>query len=115
MGLKTPYALTADALKYYTEQIEGYQKKAWKERVHEPSSKLDYTATVTHHETFALDGKNYKNVHVVTMKMTFQTSLTVEAFGGTDFSKKRTVVLDAAGKVLAVSGDKAEEFAMWMM
>lgn len=115
MGFKTPYALTADTLKYYSDQIKRYQETAWKGRVNEPSSKLDYTATVARHETFTLADKEYKNVYVVTMKMAFQTSLTDEAFGGTGFQKQRTVVLDAAGKVQAISGDKGEDFAMWMM
>lgn len=115
MGLKTPYALTTDTLKYYADQIKKFQKKAWKQRVYEPRSKLDYTAKVDKHETFTLNGKKYNDVYVVTMKMVFQTSLTIEAFGGTSFQKERTVVLDTDGKVLAIAGDKEENFAMWMM
>ena len=115
MGLKTPYALTADALKYYADQIKGYQKKAWESRVREPASKLEYSAKVGRHEIFTLDGKEYKDVYVVTMKMVFQTSLTVEAYGGTRFQKQRTVVLDSDGKVLVIAGDKEEPFFMWMM
>ena len=115
MGLKIPYALTADTLKYYAEQIERYRKIAWKGRVNEPSSKLDYAANVALKDTVTVDGKDFKNVYVVTMKMTFQTSLTDKAFGGTSFQKERTVVLDAKGIVLAIAGDKEEQFAMWMM
>ncbi len=115
MGLKTPYALTADTLKYYGDQIKRYRESGWKQRVNEPSSALNYTAGVALKDTVTVDGKDFRNVYVVTMKMTFRTSLTDAAFGGTSFQKQRTVVLDAHGKVLAISGDKAEDFAMWMM
>ncbi len=115
MGLKTPYALTGEALKYYIEKMEEYRTMAWPARFGEPSSRLDYTATVAGHDTFSLDGKEYRNVHVVTLRMAFQTAFTGASTGGTRFRKQRTVVLDEAGEVLAISGDKAENFRMWMM
>ena len=103
-GIRLPYAVTGDAVTYYTGLVTGYGKTRMK-RYAEPSSALKYTAGVTRHERFELDGKSWQNVDVVTLKLEFRQSFCAtgtEAFG---FTKERTVVFDAQGKVLHVSGD----------
>ncbi len=103
-GIRIPYAETGDAVTAYTGWVVGYGKARMK-RYAEPSSALKYTAAVKRHDRFELDGKNWQNVDVVTLKLEFRQSFCAsgtEAFG---FTKERTVVFDAQGKVLHVSGD----------
>jgi hypothetical protein len=103
-GIRIPYAVTGDAVTYYSGLVTGYGKMRMK-RYAEPSSALKYTAAVKRHERFEVDGKNWQNVDVVTLKLEFRQSFCAsgtEAFG---FTKERTVVFDAQGKVLHVSGD----------
>ena len=103
-GIRLPYAVTGDAVTYYTGLVTGYAKTRMK-RYAEPSSALKYTAAVTRHERFELEGKSWQNVDVVTLKLEFRQSFCAtgtEAFG---FTKERTVVFDKEGKVLHVSGD----------
>ncbi len=103
-GIRIPYAVTGDAVTYYTGLVVGYGKARMK-RYAEPSSALKYTAAVKRQDRFELDGKTWQNVDVVTLKLEFRQSFCAsgtEAFG---FTKERTVVFDAQGKVLHVSGD----------
>ena len=103
-GIRLPYAVTGDAVTYYTGLVTGYGMTRMK-RYAEPSSALKYTAAVERHERFGLDGKSWQNVDVVTLKLEFRQSFCAtgtEAFG---FTKERTVVFDKDGKVLHVSGD----------
>ena len=103
-GIRIPYAVTGDAVTYYSGLVTGYGKMRMK-RYAEPSSALKYTAAVKRHERFEVDGKNWQNVDVVTLKLEFRQAFCAsgtEAFG---FTKERTVVFDAQGKVLHVSGD----------
>jgi len=103
-GIRLPYAVTGDAVTYYTSLVTGYGKTRMK-RYAEPSSALKYTAAVKRHERFELDGKSWQNVDVVTLKLEFRQSFCAtgtEAFG---FTKERRVVFDAQGNVLHVSGD----------
>jgi len=107
-GIRIPYAVTGDAVTYYTGLVTGYGKTRMK-RYAEPSSALKYAAAVKRHERFELDGKTWQNVDVVTLKLEFRQSFCAsgtEAFG---FTKERTVVFDAQGKVLHVSGDGATD------
>ncbi len=103
-GIRIPYAVTGDAVSYYTGLVTSYGKTSMK-RYAEPSSALKYTASVTRQERFELDGKSWQNVDVVILKLEFRQSFCAsgtEAFG---FTKERTVIFGADGKVLHVSGD----------
>ena len=111
-GLKTPYAITNDALDYYTGLIKEYQKKTWK-GYSEPRSSLEYKPVVARHETFTLKGKEFRKVFVVKMTLKFSIAY-VSGDGGADWSKTRTVVLDEKAQVLAVDGDANERFPEWM-
>ncbi len=41
-GMKMPYALTLEALDYYSGRVRNYQKQAWPGRYSEPQSSLTY-------------------------------------------------------------------------
>lgn len=108
LGIRIPCAITADAVAYYSELVGSYGKQALK-RYAEPSSSLDYHAGVKFHQEIKLDDKNFKDVHVVTLKLTFSENFAATTTEAMRFQKERVVVLDAAGKVLHVSGDGPTE------
>jgi len=114
LGLRMPYAVTGDAITYYSGIVAGYAKMAFKSYA-KPSSHLNYQAGVQFHEEFKLDGKTFKDVNVVTMELTFGANFTAEATSGLSLEKKRIVVLDAGNKVLHVSGDGPTEAAILML
>jgi len=109
--IRIPYALTHEALAYYTALVQGYKQRAWKAYI-EPNSKLEYTAAVARRDAFTANGKTYANVYVVTLKLTFAANFTEDATAGVHFSKERTVVLDAQGTVLKITGDGPTEMPM---
>lgn len=111
LGIRIPFAVTGEAVAYYKALVEGYRKQEL-ERYSEPSSSLDYRAEVTRHAEFKLDGKTYGNVDVVTLTLVFSEHFAATVTEGMDFRKQRTVVFDADGKLLAVSGDGTTEAAI---
>ena len=108
LGIRIPYAVTGASVEYYKKLVEGYQKQAFKRYI-EPSSRLDYHASVVFQKEFEHQGKAYKDVHVVTLKLSFSQQFAASTTEGMDFEKQRTVILDAKGRVLAISGDGPTE------
>lgn len=114
LGLRIPYAITGDAITYYSGIVTEYAKKGFKSYA-KPSSRFNYQASVQFHEEFKLDGKTFKGVNVVTMELTFSANFTAEATSGMSLEKKRIVVLDAGNKVLHLSGDGPTEALIMML
>ena len=114
LGIRIPCAITADAVAYYSDLVGKYGKQDLK-RYAEPSSQLDYHASVTFHKEFKLDDKTFKNVHVATLKLTFAQNFAATTTEGMRFQKQRVVLLDAAGKVLHLSGDGPTEVPIMAM
>lgn len=108
LGIRIPCAITAEAVAYYSDLVGKYGKQNLK-RYMEPSSRLDYAAGVKFHQEFKLGDKTFKDVHVVTLKLTFSQNFAATTTEGMRFEKERVVVLDAAGKVLLVTGDGPTE------
>ena len=108
LGIRIPFAITGDAVTYYSDLVGNYGKQALK-RYAEPSSSLNYHATVKFQKEFKLGETSFKDVNVVTMKLSFSQTFAATTTEGMQIEKERTVVLDAAGKVLQVSGDSATE------
>ena len=102
--IRLPYALTREAVDYYESLIRGYQKKSWT-AYSEPRSSLKYMATVAHQDVFTRDGKSFRDVDVVELKLTLEAAFTEDDTQGLHFTKTRTVVLDRDNRVLAVFGD----------
>lgn len=113
-GLRIPFAITDDAITYYSEIVAENAKKGFKSYA-KPSSRLSYQASVQFHEEFNLDGKTFKGVNVVTMELSFAANFTAEAAAGLSLVKKRIVVLGAGNKVLHLSGDGPTEAAVLML
>ncbi len=111
LGTRIPYAITGDAVTYYSGVVTALAGKAFKSYA-KPSSRLDYHASVEFHKEFKLDGKTFKDVNVVTMELTFSSNFTAEATSGLSFKKQRLVVLDGGNQVLLLSGDGPTEAAI---
>jgi hypothetical protein len=108
LGIRIPCAVTKDAVTYYSDLVEKYSKQGFK-RFIEPSSRLDYQASVMYHKEFMLEGKSFKNAHVVTLKLIFSQNFAATGTEGMRFEKRRVVVLDNDGKVVYVFGDGSTE------
>ena len=108
LGVKIPFAITTDAVTYYTDLVSGFGKQTLKRYI-EPSSQFTYEASVSGHAVFEIDGKPFQNVTVVTLSLKFSQNFATTQTEGMSFEKKRTVVLDNTGKVLHVSGDGPTE------
>jgi hypothetical protein len=104
LGIKIPFAITGEAVTYYSELVAGYGKTAMK-RYSEPNSNFSYEVRVAKLAEFSIEGKVFKDVSVVTMEMKFNENFAATVTEGLGFEKSRTVVFDGAGKVLHVSGD----------
>lgn len=107
-GIRIPYAITADAVAYYSDLIGKYGKQELI-RYAQPYSRLDYHAGVKFHKEFKLDGKSFNDAYVVTVKLTFSQNFVATQTEGMHFEKVRVVILDAKGKVLHISGDGPTE------
>lgn len=75
----------------------------------EPTSSLDYLAKAEFHQDYEHQGKTFKKVHVVSLKLRFSENFSATTTEGLSFEKERTVILNADGKVLAISGDGPAE------
>lgn len=114
LGTRIPYALTGDAISYYSEVVANHAKTAFKSYAM-PSSRLDYHAGVQFQKEFKLDDKTFNDVNVVTLKLSFSANFTAEATSGLSFDKKRIVVLDSGNKVIHISGDGPTEARIMML
>lgn len=108
LGIRIPAAITTEAITYYSELVEKNAKRAFTRYV-EPSSRLEYRATIELQEEFKLNDKTFQNVHVVTLQLTFSQNFTTTESEGMHFQKTRIVILDRDGEVLEVSGDGPTE------
>ena len=114
LNIRIPYSITSDAISYYSEIVTNDAKKSFKSYA-QPSSHFDYHASVRFHKDITLDDKTFKDVNVVTLKLSFSADFTLEATSGLSFEKTRIVVLDSANKVLHVSGDGPTETRIMML
>ncbi len=114
LGIRIPCAITADAVTYYSDFVGKNGKQVLKRYI-EPSSRLDYQAGVKFHQEFKLGDKTFAGVNVVTLKLTFAQNFVATGTAGMHFEKERIVVLDAAGKVLHISGDGPTEVPILMI
>ncbi len=111
LGVRVPTAITADAVTYYSDLVGNYGKQVLKSSA-EPFSQLDYHAGIQLHKEFKLGEKTFANVHVVTLKLTFDQYFAATPADGMHFQKERVVVLDATGKVLSILGDGPTEVSI---
>lgn len=108
LGVRVPFAITGAAVDYYRDLVTGYSKVPMK-RYTEPSSRLEYRATAKARPTFEHEGRRFENVRVVTLRIDFRQFFCATQTEGMHFTKERTLVFDAAGKLLLVTGDGPTE------
>ena len=108
LGLRIPYALTTEAVDYFTALVRSYAKESFT-RYTQPSSRVEYTASVAAHQSFQHEEASFTNVRVVTLSLAFDQNFCATGTEGLAFRKERTVVFDAAGKILAIFGDGPTE------
>jgi len=106
LGIRIPAAITGEAIEYYMGLVEQYGKQSVTREI-EPSSRLEYLATVAFHPEFKIDDKSFEAVQVVNLKLIFDQSFAATAGDAMHFEKTRIVVLDDNAKVLYISGDGA--------
>lgn len=104
LGIRIPCAITAEAVAYYKDLVNKYGKQAHK-RYLEPSSNVNYQASTMFKKEFIIDGKTFKDVNVITLKLAFNQSFCASGTEGMHIKKERIVIVDNAGKVLHISGD----------
>lgn len=114
LGTRIPFAITGDAVEYYLRLIEKNGKQDFKAFL-QPSSSVDYQASMAFHKEYTSGEKAFKNVNVVTLKLTFSQNFVTDQTAGMFFTKERVVVLDEEGKVLHISGDGPTEVPIMMM
>lgn len=108
LGLRIPYALTGEAVTYFTSLVKKYGRESFT-RYTEPSSRLEYSATVATHDSFSHEQSSFANVRVVTLKLKFSQNFCATGTEGLAFEKERSVVFDADGKILLIIGDGPTE------
>ncbi len=105
-GRRIPYSITSEAITYYANLIEKYRDEEWETDI-EPRSDFSYSALVELKDSYEKDGKVFKNVYVVDLKLRFSEYRA--SLSGLFFGKERTVVLTHKGAVLAIFGDGKTE------
>ncbi len=114
LGTRIPFAITGDAVEHYLRLVESNGKQVFKAYT-QPSSSVDYQASVAFHKEYTSGEKTFKNVHVVTLKLKVTQNFVTEQTSGMFFTKERIVVLDETGKVLHISGDGLTEALIMMI
>jgi hypothetical protein len=102
-GTRLPFAITKEAIGYYSALVKGYGTKAGHGH-YEPRSNFSYKASAkSYDKEFTRDGKTFSKVWVVDMQIDYTHG---EASGFMMmFNKQRQVIMDYNYKVLAIFGD----------
>ena len=112
-GVRVPYAITGDAVRYYRDLTLAFRKGdlAGSNGIRMLKSELHYAAAVARHEHYKSGGREFRDVSVVTMKLSWSQYCGGEC--AMSFHQKgRIVVFDAAGKIVAVLLDGVTPFAV---
>jgi hypothetical protein len=105
---RLPYAVTLATIDYYAGLTERFRHRQFREAGTRPlhSSRLVYEGTIAHRDRFSLSDEEYRDVYVAHLHLVWAwDDGTFDSFT----EATRTVVLDHAGEVLGVSGDRAFE------
>jgi hypothetical protein len=104
-GVRIPYAITDDAVVYYTGALEAFRHGDFSPSlgIEMKKAKLAYRASVSLEESYEREGRTFTGVYVVRMSLEWSQFCGPECAMG--FAKERVVVLDGDGDVLAVFGD----------
>ncbi|HET9253227.1 MAG TPA: hypothetical protein VFP58_14030 [Candidatus Eisenbacteria bacterium] len=102
---RLPYAVTLAAIDYYAGLTESFRRSRFWEAGTRPlySSRLVYEGAIAHRDRFTVSGEDYHDVYVAHLHLVWGWD---DGIFDSFTEATRTVVLDRAGDVLAVSGDR---------
>lgn len=107
-GVRLPYAVTTDAVRYYLglTQALGRGESSKAHVIRMKRSRFSYSARVSAGptKTFSREGQVFENVYIVEMRL--EWSNYCGSLCACDFHLERTVVLRADGTVVCVFGDR---------
>ncbi len=101
-NIRIPYAVTTDAIEYYSNLIKQYRQKEWGRDI-KPSSHFIYHAEVFFKDNYKINDKCFANVNVIRMELHFKARFS--SLAGVTFKKERIILIDLNGKVVLISGD----------
>jgi hypothetical protein len=109
-GLRLPYAVTMDALRYYLDRTQRYGRGTppYERPGAMQVSNVTYSASVTYRSSFAKGKATYRDVNVVELRLGWEAgSRNSKGFASAaGFNLDRTVLLDRNANVVAVFGDR---------
>lgn len=109
-GVRVPYAVTMDALRYYIErtQLYGRGTPPYSKPGAMQTSNMSYSASVTHRSSFIRGRVTYHDVNVVELRLEWGAgSRDRKGMGSAaGFNLDRTVLVNQEGHVVAVFGDR---------
>jgi hypothetical protein len=116
-GLRVPYAVTMDALRYYLDLTQRYGRGMPPDGKPEPMkvSSMTYSASVTHRSSFTRGKAVYRDVSVVELRLNWDSGTAGSAGSpgsAVGIVLDRTVLLDRRGHVVAVFGDSPARMLM---
>jgi hypothetical protein len=111
-GVLVPYAITAEAIQYYTELVHTFEAAAAEDpqNAFMLSASLSYSATIGFHETVEIEGTTFTRVYKVDMTMDWSDYC--GPLCAMFFDKTRTVLLTESGEVVGIWGDGPTDFAV---
>ena len=104
LGIRIPYAITAEAVTYFEDLVRKYGSQTLN-RYLQPSSRLEYHASIQFHREYQHLEKTFQNVRVVTLKLHFQQKFAATPTEAMDIVKERVVIFDSSGTLVLVVGD----------
>ena len=109
-GVRIPYAITGDALRYYRDVTLAFRAGDFSRfnNLAMQESSLDYLAQIERHELYKAEGREFPNATVVTMKLDWSQNCGTEC--ALHLQKQRVVVFDDSGTVIAVFHDGPEGY-----
>ena len=109
-GLRVPYAITMDALRYYLDRTQRYGRGTppYGKPGAMQTSVMSYFANVTFRSSFAKGKATFRDVNVVELRLEWGagSNLGKGFASAAGFVHDRTVLLDRKGHVVAVFGDR---------
>jgi Carboxypeptidase regulatory-like domain len=106
-GVRLPYAITLDAVRYYTELVQtmGKGESGRTGGIRMKRAKFSYIANISpRRSTVSRDGRVFEDVYVVEMRLSWSNYC--GSLCACSFSLDRTVLLRRDGTVLCVFGDR---------
>jgi len=106
-GVRLPYAVTGDAVRYYLGLTETYRKGLSPERggIKMKRTEFSYSATISDGPTrFSRDGRSYDDVYVVELKLSWFNYCGSQC--ACWFDLDRIVLLRPDGTLVCVFGDR---------